>query len=943
MTAAPDRDRLRGTRRSQLCPERFGQIITALLKGDPMKYAKFSNFLPVMILLVSGVVPAFANSGDLDYSFNNNGYVRFGFGGGDDAGQAAAMQPDGKIVVVASTRQASRMVISVVRYMPDGSFDPSFNSGGKVFLRLGNQNTLAGGVAIQPDGKIVIAGSTRPWGNRDFVVIRLNSDGSRDTGFGADGVSDTTDFTGGDDDARQVLLQADGKIVVLGGVQSYYPNGYRGHHFGVARYNTNGSIDLSFNGIGRVTTGEGYASSGALQTDGKIVAGGWCEEPNGAHFYCAVRFTAAGPVDASFNGTGKAVTDLQGAATGIAVQPDGKVVLVGSSLNGAGFAFARFHADGTPDNSFGTGGKVLANFSGNDDGSQARSLIVQPDGKIFASGYARPVGYSHESVAAMRLESDGSFDNSFDGDGKLVVSPSSGTDRGFGSLLAPDGKILIVGSGAPGDNDDLLVSRFDADGSSDPTFGAGGSVIVDLGDKTSRLKALALQPDGKMVLAGNLSQSGPRVARLNADGTFDTGLNGTGKVILSAWSDFNVTGVAVQPDGKILVAGIYGSTSMVGRLNADGTIDESFGVAGQMILKKTYVNALTLQPDGKILLGGKNAGAGGLLIIRLVATGRADNTFDRDGRVSAYVGNNGGEIKSIAVQPDGKIVGAGQANDGQVAFLLTRVNVNGSFDTTFGTDGFTLDHPTQWESYATSLALDADGKAVVAGYVQMTPIDVEFVVARYENNGAVDTSFNGTGANRTYLAPTDGRAMALAFRSDGKIVLGGNTGTDISTVRFHPNGVQDTAQWGNRGLARANIYGEDNGVAMAIDSLGRPIVAGTSEDLFCVTRFTSEFAPSTLVSVSGRVTTPYNLTGPATISMTDIYGVTRTQLTDMFGYYKFDDVQTGTVYDFEVSARGYYFTVRQVTVGGELTDNDFVPDGGVWSRETGRSGPAEVK
>lgn len=895
-----------------------------------MKFDKLNNFLVLFILVASAAVSAVANSGDLDYTFNNNGYVRFGFGGGADAGQAVALQPDGKSVVVASSRQASRMVISVLRYLPDGSFDPSFNGNGRVFLRLGNQDTLAGGVAIQPDGKIVIAGSTKPWGNRDFAVIRLNANGSLDTAFGVGGLA-TTDFTGGDDDAKTVLLQSDGKIVVIGGVESFFQNGSRGHHLGIARYNADGSTDLSFNGIGRVTTGEGYANSGALQADGKILAGGWCQNPGDAQFFCVARFAADGALDPSFGGTGKVITNLQGAAYGLALQPDGKVVLAGFTINGAGFTFARFDSNGAYDNTFGSGGKVFSNITGSDDGSQARSVVVQPDGKILASGYARPSGYGHDTVVAMRLETSGSLDNSFDGDGKLVYSPSAGTSRGYGALSGPDGKILITGSAKPGDNDDLLVSRFNTDGSGDATFGSAGSKISDEGDTTSRLRAIALQTDGKMVLAGNQSQSGPRVARLNADSTFDLSFNGTGKVILSAWFDVELTAMAVQPDDKILIAGNYAGSAMVGRINRDGNIDESFGISGRSVIGKISVNAIALQPDGKIVLGGKSIG-GGLAVVRLVADGRRDSTFDRDGRVEASAGNDGGELTAISVQADGKIISAGQVNDGQTAFLLFRVNPNGTYDKQFGSNGISISHPTQWDSYATSLALNGDGQAIVAGYVQISPIAYEFVVARYDSNGSIDPSFNGTGANRTDLAPTDGRAAAVALRSDGKIVLGGNTNTDISTVRFYANGVQDTSQWGNRGLARANIYGTDYASSMAIDPLGRPIVAGTSEDLFCVTRFTSEFAPTQLVSVSGRVTTPYQLTRQAIVTMTDIYGVTRTVHTDLFGYYTFDNVQTGTVYTFDVSARGYFFTARQVTIGGALADNDFFPDGGVWTR-----------
>src|SRR6476659_154052 len=262
------------------------------------------------VLVVVFSPAAQAAPGDLDPTFSGDGKQTTDFGFGSGSAEATVRQPDGKIVVAGSTPGGDYR-FALARYNPDGSLDTSFSSDGKQTTDLGGFDQ-ANGVALQADGKIVVVGFT---GGGDFALARYNSNGSLDTSFSGDGMQ-TTDF-GGNDQAKAVAVQGDGKIVVAG-------NGGPGG--AVARYNPNGSLDTSFSGDGKQTTNFLSASGIALQGDGKIAVVG----SSGNDFGLA-RYNANGSLDTSFSGDGKQTTDFGGAerATGVALQGDGKIDALG--------------------------------------------------------------------------------------------------------------------------------------------------------------------------------------------------------------------------------------------------------------------------------------------------------------------------------------------------------------------------------------------------------------------------------------------------------------------------------------------------------------------------------------------------------------------------------------------------------------------------------------
>ncbi len=389
-----------------------------------------------------------------------------------------------------------------------GELDTTFGSGGIVVTPIGDFEDRGTGIAIQTDGKILVAGySDSHIGpgstNYDFALMRYNADGSRDTSFGALGRVITA-IGPAHDQGRGLAIQTDGKIVLVGSSE----NGSN-TDFAVVRYNTDGSLDTSFGVGGKVTTAIGSASdsaqSVAIQADGKIVVAGYSY--NGSNNDIAVvRYNANGSLDTSFDGDGKVVTDMAGlkdGANGVVIQPDGKIVVAGSANNGSDddFAVVRYNADGSLDTSFDGDGKVTTAVGSTSE--VGYSVILQSDGKIVVAG-ASSNGINND-FAVVRYNTDGSLDSSFDGDGKVTTAIGSGTDTASGVALQADGKMVVAGTSNNGTNNDFALARYNADGSLDTSFGSSGTVMTAVGPSADYGQGVALQADGKIVAAGYAS------------------------------------------------------------------------------------------------------------------------------------------------------------------------------------------------------------------------------------------------------------------------------------------------------------------------------------------------------------------------------------------------------------------------------------------------------
>ncbi|WP_369777288.1 calcium-binding protein [Streptomyces sp. R33] len=383
--------------------------------------------------------------------------------------------------------------------------------------------------------------------------------GDPDPAFGSDGrvVTSFPGFAEGHDIARQ----ADGKLVVVGQSEG---------GFALARYGTNGSLDPAFAGDGTVTSdfggGSHSANAVAIQpSDGKIVVAGTteviAEEGGGCCFFSVARYNPDGSPDTGFGDDGLVrVDEFGGSADGadVAVQPDGKIIAAGKG-GGGGFALVRLDTGGNLDPSLGGDGAVVAGFtpaSPQDAGGIARGMALQPDGKILSVGY---VGNTAFDIGVARYLPNGSLDPAFSGDG-MVTADFGGTEFGNAVAVQPDGKIVAAGSRDTG----VALLRYNANGSPDTGFGTGGRTSVSFPGDRGTANAMALQQNGKIVLAGQADDPNSSEAndfglvRFNANGTVDTGFGGDGFVV-TGFGDFDeARGVLVQPDGNIVAAG-YGA------------------------------------------------------------------------------------------------------------------------------------------------------------------------------------------------------------------------------------------------------------------------------------------------------------------------------------------------------------------------------------------------
>lgn len=479
--------------------------------------------------------------------------------------------------------------------------------------------------------------------------------------------------------------------------------------------------------------------------------------------------------------------------------------------------------DGTLDATFGTGGVVTTPIGTNAEG---RALWIQADGKTVVAGSTRVDGQLR--LAITRYTIDGSLDTTFGTNGVVTLDDQI---RAIDLTIAQDGKIIVAAGNTIFSDEGIVSSRFvltryNTDGSLDATFGINGIAVTTLND----MSAIALQPDGKIVVVGQIATDNPDV-----------------------------------------------SQRVVARFNADGSVDTTFGTQGISISNLNNVSAVALQADGKIIIGGSlvvqtaNGPTFAFAVQRLTINGTIDTTFGTNG-VSTVAINTQAFIRDLVIQPDGKIVAAGESKipesvdeDSQSLithlFTLARFNVDGSLDTSFGVDGIVTTPVGDISSIIYSAALQSDGKIIAAGVaVSQTgtiTIDEEtvittqrqFAVARYTTAGALDTSFGTSGIVLTAignisaaeqnarvqaaieqgsdfaLIDGDARAFSVGIQQDGKIVVAGGAFTtdhgEFALVRYNSgpvlNGTTITAPPSG---ARAFVPFTVNGTAQNLSNVG---------------------------------------------------------------------------------------------------------------------------
>ena len=743
------------------------------------------------LIFLSSLYSTFGQIGELDPSFGNKGIVISDIGSRYSYNyehQQVLYQSDGSIFFIL---EVDGQVVINKRHA-NGFLDINYGrNGSSVSLPMKIPHAL-----LQPDGKIIITGITINLFGGFFAVeapfsievARFDIDGSLDTAFGVKGVQISRfNYC---NVAQSIALQADGKIVVAGYVAVNTPPQY----LLIARYNSNGSLDSSFGNEGKQTFG--YNDNGralAIQSDGKIIVGG----------SKLFRFNSGGSIDSTFNGNGE--EDISG-IDDIAIQNDGKIIIRRDS----GFSLYRVKLNGGLDSAFGINGLLSLDFGGTQD--KSNSLGIQGDGKIVMAGKSETS--SSSSFAIARFNQDGTLDKkqvtaigtnsfanslAFQNDGKLITfginvegnktnfaaaryNLNSSLDPSFGTngilidkilqgstfytctAIQIDGKILSAGYTWNGQNYDFALIRYNKDGTVDSTFSKGGIQLTDFGGTDDKATGIAIQGDGKIILAG-MAGNKFGISRYNTNGSLDITFDGDGLQTTSFGGVDFATSASIQNDGKILVAG-----SGLARYNINGTLDLTFGINGK-ISTPFICNNVHIQADGKIIIQGNNIYCS---VARFNTYGTPDTTFGINGmRVLEFTHNTNPTLhgNSLGFQSDGKIIIGGYLETKQKdltssQFGVLRLNTDGSDDNNFFT-GWPILSSVNNHDYATSLIIQSDNKILLGGYYN-NDNNEDFTITRYNSNGSLDNTFNGDGKQITQVGLANDRIAALAI-SESKL------------------------------------------------------------------------------------------------------------------------------------------------------------------------------
>lgn len=557
---------------------------------------------------------------------------------------------------------------------------------------------------------------------------------------------------------RDIAVQSDGKIVVAGYLIFGINNST--HQGRLARFNTDGSIDSSFQS--QPLPNDGIINDILLQPDGKILVGGNFSNFNGITIYSLLRLNADGSLDSSFNCTINPTS-----VNSLALQSDGKILVAGSlsvTINGhLQKQLIRLNSNGSLDTTFDFG---FTGFSS--PNHQIYKVAIQPDGKVLAAGNFTAFNGIQQGLI-IRFNTDGSKDASFNiGTGATGSAGSSLRDI----VIQPDGKILVAGTYVSWNGQALgSIHRINADGSLDTSF--------VLGVSSTYISRIAFQSDGKIAAIGNFAINGIAqiITKLNSDGSLDATF--VNKPITNA-----VNCLDVQADDKILIGGFLQSYDEVkknsfARIETNGNLDNTFNLNTGL---NNQVNTIALQTDGKTLLGGDFTTFDGVSqnsIIRINDDGTKDNLL-----VIGSGFNN--SVKNIKVQADDKILVGGSFTtfNGTTANSLIRLNNDGTQDSSFNIG-------TGFNDYVQTITIQPDGKILVGGnFTQFNGQTQNYFVrlnadGTKDNSFFVDTAFNN-------------RVTSVVLQPDGKIIIGGNFITfngqsQRNLIRLNPDGTKDVS------------------------------------------------------------------------------------------------------------------------------------------------------
>lgn len=681
--------------------------------------------------------------GSLDQIFGTNGVALADIAGNKDIAYAEATDRQGRLVVVGTTNNGTKDNFAIARFNTDGKLDTTFNGTGIVTLSIGNGNDDAQGVAVDSSGRIVVAGFSTTNGNKDFAVARFNTDGTLDKTFNGTGIV-TTDFAGHNDQGQGVTIDSSGRIVV-GGSASLDGSTNR---FAIARYNVDGTLDMT----STVVVGGVDDAGRAVQIDssGNILLAG--EALVGSNYQMAVaRFTSSGGVDMGFGSSGIAKTTLGFAsASGTALQVDsaGRIFVGGNANTGAtqDFAIACFTNNGSGlDSSFGPSGMATVDFGSTQD--YAYGLTIDRYGHLIATGYT--FNGSSEDLALARFNLTGGLDTTFGTNGKVTANLGGSAEVAYSAVSDASGRITVAGFSNVNGTFDFALARFNGQPTWTVTTTADGPGTVDTVARTSTTLRGAIANAS----AGDVIEFSPGLT-----GNIDLTSAGLGTLVLGKNVTIDGDGASVTVEGGPTVGGA--SNVQVFQVNSGVT---------------AVLNGLTISNGVEVLTGANTDNGAGIDNLGTLTVSHC--TFLNNSGSGSYVAGgiyNFGTLNVVASDFEGNSAthtgGAIGSRNGTVTvtdstFIGNSASGGGGAIFTALNTGLTV----------TGCTFDSNTAGGGGAIEDQASVAWSIASSVFTNNAATDTAGSGIGgaveANSNALTVTDSTFTGNSAVSQGGAIF----------------------------------------------------------------------------------------------------------------------------------------------------------------------------
>ncbi|MCB0035867.1 MAG: hypothetical protein KDE51_17670, partial [Anaerolineales bacterium] len=785
-----------------------------------------------------------AADGDLDSNFSDDGRVTEDFiANTKDAIYDIALQADGKIVAVGVTRADGRsdQDFALVRYLADGTPDPSFSGDGYVrtdFDRITANSDTAKGVVIQSNGNIVVAGEVWSGSDYDIGVARYDSSGQLDPLFGNDGL--VIFDSGVVDSVTDVALQSDGSIIVVG----YVNNSPNRADLLVVRFTSSVLLDTTFGGgDGYVTTDVedfDHAYSVAIQNNDRIVVSGMMSAFGGDSDFLVVRYTAAGTLDTTFSGDGLWALDLGGneLANDVQIQSNGRIIGVGSS-SASGYshlAIFRLTGSGGLDSTFSGDGVTVT-----DSGTQSfigTSAIIQGDGHVMVGGYAY-VGTGAKRFALARYLTTGVLDNSFSSDGLLVSTFATEYGFGDGLQVQSDGKVVLAGRGGFYTTDEELftIARYSSSGVLDTAYGDGGVNLSNMPNSEDVGYAVNRLPDGRTMVVGQTDAINSSIgsAVYLDDGSLDTNYSEDGLAILSDVAHLYPRAAVRNPlvNTHTWIAGYMEDSStgpdfMLAQLNDTGVGSWSSTDLGG----DDRANDLAVNSAGELFVGGSTNvnGDTDLALVKYDDSGSVLLSFGIGGSAITDLGGYE-QINGVVVQDNGRVVVIGNTFlDLNFDVFVARYYSWGDLDTNFSGDGWVVSDIGGADA-VTAVAIDSSGNLYVGGNTNANG-GYDFALLKYTPAGYLEPSFGTGGKVITDIGGGIDAITDMVIQTDGRILVAGyayvDGDYDFALARYDTDGTLDT-NFGTGGIITTDFGGNDRAYNIMLKENYLAVVTGSTD------------------------------------------------------------------------------------------------------------------